>query len=46
MFAVMFGIWIKCKDGELEYERFADLPFAPYPGLEIEDAAFGEFELL
>jgi hypothetical protein len=46
MFAVTFGIWIKCKDGELDYERFAELPFAPYPGLAIGDDACGEFELL
>jgi hypothetical protein len=46
MFAVTFGIWIKCKDGELDYERSTELPFAPYPGLDIEDDAFGEFELL
>jgi hypothetical protein len=46
MFAVHFGIWIKCKDGELDYERSTHLPFAPYPGLDIEDEALGEFELL
>ena len=46
MFAVTFGIWIKCKDGELDYGRLAKLPFVPYPGLEIEDDAFGEFKLL
>ena len=43
MFAVTFGIWIKCEDGELDYGRLAELPFVPYPGLEIEDDAFGEF---
>jgi hypothetical protein len=25
MFAVNFGIWIKCKDGELDYERSAQM---------------------
>ena len=46
MFAVTFGIWIKCKDGELDYGRLAELPFVPYPGLDIEDDALGEFKLL
>jgi hypothetical protein len=46
MFAVTFGIWIKCKDGELDYERVVELPFAPFPGLDIEDEAVGEFKLL
>ncbi len=46
MFPVTFGMWIKCKDGELVYERHGQLPFAPYPGLDIEDDALGEFELL
>ena len=46
MFPVTFGIWIKCKDGELDYERIAELPFAPYPGLDIEDDVLGDFELL
>jgi hypothetical protein len=27
MFAVAFGIWIKCKDGELDSERSVELPF-------------------
>ncbi len=46
MFPVTFGFWVKCKDGELDYERLGELPFAPYPGLDIVDDAFGEFELL
>lgn len=46
MFTVTFGIWVKCSDGELDYERTTSLPFVPYPGLDIEDDAFGEFEIL
>jgi hypothetical protein len=46
MFAVTFTIWVKCKDGELEYERLEEVPFVPYPELEIEDDALGEFDVL
>jgi|GEM_PF-4302201 len=45
MFSVTFQIYLKCKDGDLCYERFDELPFAPYPGLDIEDDAVGEFEI-
>lgn len=45
MFSVTFQLYLKCKDGDLSYERFDELPFAPYPGLDIEDDAVGEFEI-
>ena len=45
MFPVTFQIYLKCKDGDLAFDRFDDLPFAPFPGLGIEDDAVGEFEI-
>ena len=45
MFSVIFQLYVKCKDGDLEFERFDELPFAPYPGLDIGDDAVGELEI-
>ncbi len=45
MYHVTFQIYLKCKDGALAFERFDDLPFAPFAGLDIEDDAVGEFEI-
>jgi hypothetical protein len=45
MFSITFQLYMKCKDGDLAYERFDELPFVSYPCLCIEDDAVGEFEI-
>lgn len=45
MFAVIYTLFLKCKDGDLTFERAEELPFVPYADLAIEDDAVGEFQI-
>ncbi|MEI7684841.1 MAG: hypothetical protein WCL32_07415 [Planctomycetota bacterium] len=44
-YSVTFWLFVQHAKGDICFVRYADLPFVPYPGLDIHDDAVGQFRL-
>ena len=45
MFRVEFTVHMRCRTGTTSFCREEQLPFVPFPGLDVLDDALGEFKL-
>jgi hypothetical protein len=44
-FSVHFSLFVKHSKGDACFIRQADLPFVPFPGLDVHDDAVGQFKI-